>query len=77
MDDWRDEYPGEYINYEKHPNKRYNLHTVNETGKAAKPVSSKRYKKKCDDADVCLNCTREKCSGSDECFRKEMKKRNG
>ena len=28
-----------------------------------------------DDPQVCLNCTREKCNGTDECYRKEKEKR--
>ena len=27
-----------------------------------------------DDPEVCLNCTKEKCMGTDECYRKEKKK---
>lgn len=27
------------------------------------------------DRDVCLNCTKENCDGSDECFREQKKRR--
>lgn len=39
-------------------------HTVDETGKAAKPKYIERIKKRNEDAEICGTCTRKKCSGT-------------
>ena len=39
-----------------------------------KIVPSKKESVKSDEANVCLNCHKKKCSGTDDCFKKEKNK---
>lgn len=63
------------VDFDKFPHKRYNIRTVDESGKPAKP--SKPYSKRDAEAYVCLTCTKKKCSGTKECFEKRKEAHEG
>lgn len=48
-------------------------HTVDESGKPAKPKYIERIKKRNEDAEICGTCTRKKCSGTPECAAKRRR----
>lgn len=50
----------------------FNLHTANETGKGR--YKPKTTGKALENIEVCLNCTKAKCNGSQRCFNDERKK---
>ena len=59
-------------NFTKYDHK-WALHTTDESGKAAEK-DEKKIEAQNKIKDVCLNCTKKKCRGSDECFKKERNK---
>ena len=63
------------INIEKYANKRYNIHTVTDPGKAEQK-DEKEIEKRNKNKDVCLECIKKKCSGTEKCFEKERRNKN-
>lgn len=50
----------------------FNLHVADETRKGSyKPKTTGRH---LENIEVCLNCTKEKCNGTQRCFNSERKK---
>jgi hypothetical protein len=66
------------INCDKYLNKCWGA--VSLPSRDAEEVShkdEKQIERRNKEREVCLNCTKKKCSGTYECFRKERNKRNG
>lgn len=64
-------------NYYRERKNRINyLHPVNETGKAAREKNPEKVARENRNKEICLNCTKRKCSGTAECFRAERDKEN-
>lgn len=61
------------VNLGKYANKRYEFHTAKDLGESVQknPEEIERLNKK---KDICLNCTKKKCTGTDRCFEKERNK---
>lgn len=58
--------------YGKYPHK-FTFHTTDESGEV-KQRDPKEVERENRLKEICLNCTRKKCSGSDKCFARERKK---
>lgn len=61
------------INFTKYDNK-WTLHTIDESGKVAEK-DAKEIEEQNKIKDVCLNCTKTKCRGTDRCFERERNKK--
>lgn len=63
-------------NWKKYANKQYIVHTRDESGAVAPGRDPEEVARANREKDVCLNCTKKKCSGTYACFRKERNKKN-
>ena len=63
-----------HINCKKYNNKRLIVHTVDERGTAAQKRDPAIIERENAEKQICLNCTKAKCSGTRECFNKERNK---
>lgn len=64
-------------NLSKYVNKRFDLHTAKASGEIDQRYSAEEIEERNEIKDVCLNCKKKKCSGTDKCFKKEKEKKNG
>lgn len=61
-------------NWTKYINKNYLVHTRDESGKPAPERDPEEVARENREKEVCLNCTKKKCTGTYNCFRKERNK---
>lgn len=60
-------------NFWKYPHK-INMYIVDESGEAAM-INKEEIERQNRIKDVCLNCNKKKCYGTDKCFNKERNKK--
>lgn len=61
-------------NCKKYANKQYIVHTVDQSGSMSRRRDPDLIAQENAEKQICLNCTKKKCSGTRECFNKERNK---
>ncbi len=51
------------------------IHTASQADKAVPDQNPKEVARRNAIRDVCLNCTKERCTGAEECYRAEKRRR--
>ncbi len=64
-----------FVEYEKYSHTKYDIHTVDETGKVV-VKDAEEIERQNRNKEICLNCKKKKCTGTNLCFEKERKLRN-
>ena len=65
-----------FVEHDKYRHSVYDIHTVDESGRAAPEKNAEKIRQRNRDIQVCLTCTRKTCSGREECFKKEKERRH-
>lgn len=61
-------------NVSKYVNRRYVINAVKSQGDIEQKYDAEEIERRNKIKDVCLNCTKAKCNGSQRCFNSERKK---
>lgn len=64
-----------HTNPKKYANKQYIMHTTDERGAMVHRRDPALIAQENAEKEICLNCTKKKCSGTRECFNKEKLKK--